>query len=168
MIKYQLICSTNHEFEGWFRNSADYDDQAGNGLLSCPICGTDSVTKAIMAPAISKGKSVKREQTGPKTGASDGQLFTPDANKLAAIKDDIIAAAQRAREYVEKNFDYVGEDFPEEARRIHYGEGTERNIYGEATGKEVKDLVEEGVEIAPLPTPKELDIDKKKNKKKLN
>lgn len=131
MIKYQLRCDADHEFEGWFRNSSDYDAQAADGLLSCPACGSAKVGKAIMAPAISSSET--------------------RAQRLADMRRSIAAAAARARDYVEKNFDYVGERFPEEARKIHYGETSPRSIYGEASGSEVKALIEEGVEVAPLP-----------------
>lgn len=133
MIKYQLRCEADHEFEGWFRGSDDFDAQASNGLLECPSCGSRAIGKAIMAPAISR-----RRESGR-------------AGRLAEIRSAMQEAATRARDYVEKNFDYVGDRFPEEARKIHYGETAERRIYGEATGKEVKALAEEGVEIAPLP-----------------
>lgn len=132
MMKYQLRCDAEHQFEGWFRSSADYDAQAEAGLLSCPVCGTDAVQKAIMAPAIAKSGAGRAE-------------------RLSEIRKSVTEAAARARAYVEKNFDYVGDKFPEEARRIHYGETDQRRIYGEATGEEVKELVQEGVEIAPLP-----------------
>ncbi len=134
MIKYQLICDAEHDFEGWFRDSADYDAQAEDGLVECPACGSEKIRKAVMAPAIVGGK---------RSGAR--------AVRLAEIKRDMGKAVERARDYVEKNFDYVGDQFPEEARKIHYGEKEERGIYGEATGKEVKDLVDEGVRVAPLP-----------------
>ncbi len=136
MIKYSLICDANHEFEGWFRDSADFDAQAEKGLLDCPSCGSGQVRKAVMAPAISRKRAV-----------SGGDRKA----RLAAIQEDMARAVARARDYVEKNFDYVGEKFPEEARKIHYGEAKERGIYGEASGKEVKELIEEGVEVAPVP-----------------
>ena len=132
MIKYQLLCDSDHEFEGWFRDSKDYDRQAGLGLVECPVCGSSEVRKAIMAPAVATGRA-------------------REGGRLAEIKRDMAAAMERARDYVEKNFDYVGEKFPEEARKIHYGESDERPIYGEATGKEARELAEEGVKIAPLP-----------------
>ncbi len=134
MIKYQLICDAEHDFEGWFRDSADYDSQAEDGLVECPACGSEKVRKAVMAPAVVGGK---------RSGSR--------AARLAEIKRDMGKAVERARDYVEKNFDYVGDEFPEEARKIHYGEKEERGIYGEASGKEVKDLVDEGVSVAPLP-----------------
>lgn len=132
MIKYRLICGHDHEFEGWFRDSADFDAQSEEGLVECPACGSDEIRKAVMAPAIARGKDARGE-------------------RLAAIQQDMARAVERARSYVEKNFDYVGEKFPEEARKIHYGESKERGIYGEATGKEVKELLDEGVQVAPLP-----------------
>ncbi len=158
MIKYNLLCDSDHEFEGWFRSSADYDDQARDGLLECPICGSDAVRKAVMAPAIARPEAASREE------------------RLAKMRHSIEAAAERARDYVEKNFDYVGDKFPEEARRIHYQETEARGIFGEATGKEVKDLVDEGVNIAPLPgAVKKVENDaagapliEKADKKKLN
>lgn len=133
MIKYNLLCAADHEFEGWFRSSDDYDTQCESGLLECPICNSEDVRKAIMAPAISRPDQAAR------------------AKRLSEIKESMAAAVSRARDYVESNFDYVGDKFPEEARRIHYGETEKRGIFGEATGKEVKELVDEGVEVAPLP-----------------
>ncbi len=132
MIKYRLTCDADHEFEGWFRDSADYDFQAEKGLIDCPCCGSDDVRKAVMAPAVARRDGSRKE-------------------RLAAIHKDMAKAVARARDYVEKNFDYVGDKFPEEARKIHYGESEERGIYGEASGKEVKALIDEGVQIAPLP-----------------
>lgn len=131
MIKYQLRCTKDHEFEGWFRSGVDYDLQADEGLLQCPVCGSNDIEKAIMAPAIAR------------KGAGSA--------RLSNTRKSMAEAARRARDYVEKNFDYVGDKFPDEARKIHYGEAKARGIYGEATGKEVKELVDEGVEVAPLP-----------------
>lgn len=136
MIKYSLICGREHEFEGWFRDSDDFTVQSDKGLLECPLCGAPDVRKAVMAPAVAKRRS------------------TPGSAKKAAFLKEMAAAAGRARDYVEANFDYVGDKFPDEARKIHYGETETRGIYGEATGREVKDLVEEGVSVAPLPDAK--------------
>jgi hypothetical protein len=129
MIKYLLRCAHDHEFEGWFGSMADYDSQAADGLLECPFCGTAEVGKAIMAPRISSGA----EATSP------------------AMREAFGRAMRRARDYVEKHYDYVGERFPEEARRIHYGESDARRIYGEATGAEVRELISEGVAVSPVP-----------------
>ena len=133
MIKYQLKCASGCSFEGWFRSSEDFDSQAAIGALECPLCASVAVERAIMAPAVVTGGAPRRKE------------------RLAVMRETMAEAARRARDYVEKNFDYVGEKFPEEARKIHYGETRERGIYGEATGKEVKDLVDEGVTVAPLP-----------------
>lgn len=136
MIKYALQCAQAHGFEGWFSDSADYDQQAADGLLACPMCGSSEVEKALMAPAIATSR--KKEAT---------------AAKLAAVQAAVNDSARRAKDYVEKNFDHVGKKFPEEARKIHYGEAEERPIYGDATLKEVKDLTDEGIGIAPVPEP---------------
>lgn len=133
MIKYRLQCAAGCSFEGWFRSSADFEDQAAEGALECPFCASADVSRAIMAPALVSGGAARRDE------------------RTALMRETMAEAARRAREYVEKNFDYVGERFPEEARKIHYGETKERSIFGEATGAEVKELVEEGVSIAPVP-----------------
>ena len=154
MIKYNLLCDDEHEFEGWFRSSADFEAQADEGFLECPACGSADVRKAIMAPAIARSKE-----------ATSGK-------NLSQVRDSMVEGAERARDYVESNFDYVGDKFPEEARQIHYGEKESRGIYGEATGKEVKELVKEGVEIAPMPAVEKTDKAgppvEKADKKKLN
>lgn len=136
MIKYKLSCAAGCAFEGWFRSSEDFELQSREGRLECPYCASTDVARAIMAPAIVRG----------------GAAPAPDrAARFAQMRDAMSEAARRARDYVEKNFDYVGDRFPEEARRIHYGETKNRDIFGEATGAEAKELVEEGVSIAPLP-----------------
>lgn len=145
MIKYQLKCGAGCSFEGWFRSSGDFDLQAADGALECPFCASSDVSRAIMAPAVVSGGGARRDE------------------RLAVMRETMADAARRARDYVEKNFDYVGDRFPEEARKIHYGETKERSIYGEATGVEVKELVEEGVSIAPLPAPAAPEVKKKLN-----
>jgi hypothetical protein len=134
MIKYQLKCGSGCSFEGWFRSSEDFDQQAGAAQLECPACGSTEVSRAIMAPAIVRRADQVRK-----------------SDRASAISEIMAEAARRARDYVEKNFDYVGEKFPEEARRIHYGETKDRAIYGEATPAEARELVDEGLSIAPLP-----------------
>ena len=132
MITYNLICHHGHEFEGWFKDSAGYDAQMADGALNCPMCGDTQIKKAIMAPAVKT--SVTKKKGRPEPTPQQVRQF------MAGY-----------RKYVEENADYVGPKFPEEARKIHHGETEERHIYGEATPNEVKDLVEEGVDIAPLP-----------------
>lgn len=142
MIRYALTCDHEHEFEGWFSSSSDYDDQQGRGLLDCPLCGSKSVRKQIMAPAVSGTKRTAREAPP------------------AAMQAMMMEAAGRIRRHVEENFDDVGDGFAAEARAIHEGRSEERGIYGQATPKEVRDLVEDGVPVAPLPPepPKKTDL----------
>ena len=124
MIAYQLKCRNGHSFEGWFKDSAAFDGQAADGKLSCPSCNSKKVEKAVMAPAIA-GKA--REQAQAR------------------------AALRAMRKTVLENAEHVGGAFPEEARKIHYGETEERPIYGEASMDEVESLVDEGIEVAPMP-----------------
>ena len=130
MIRYQLRCPQDHEFEGWFRSSADYDAQAKKGLLECPVCGSGEVDKAIMAPAVATAEA--REDRAMRM-TKMRQFFT------------------QVRKHVENNAEYVGEKFPDEARAIHYGDAEERQIYGEATLADAKELMEEGIPVLPLP-----------------
>ena len=133
MIRYALLCEHEHAFEGWFGASADFDDQQARGLLECPVCGSKAVRKAIMAPAVAGTK--KR-----------GQDVSP-----AQTQAMMMEAMGQIRRHVEENFDDVGDAFAKEARAIHEGRSEDRGIYGQATSKEVRELVEDGVPIAPLP-----------------
>ena len=138
MIVYNLRCGSGHEFEGWFKDSVAYDAQAADGKLMCPMCSSRKIEKAIMAPAVA----------GTKMSVS--------------AKDEMKKMRQFVsgmRKYVKENAEYVGPKFPEEARKIHYGEIEERHIYGEATLKEAKELIEEGVDVVPLPP----DLDEQAN-----
>lgn len=134
MIRYALSCDHDHEFEGWFGSSADYDDQQARGLLECPFCASKQVRKQIMAPAVAGTKRNAAREPAP-------------ANMQAMMME----AAGRIRAHVEQNFDDVGDTFAREARAIHEGRAEDRGIYGQATPKEVRDLVEDGVPVAPLP-----------------
>jgi hypothetical protein len=131
MIRYQLVCPKDHSFEGWFRDSAAYDTQAKKGLLVCPTCNSKKIAKAPMAPAISK----------------KGELAEAAA-KAKAMREWVT----NVRKEVEENAEYVGEKFPDEARAIHHGDAKERQIYGEATLADARDLIEEGIPVAPLPS----------------
>ncbi|MEO8926485.1 MAG: DUF1178 family protein [Caulobacteraceae bacterium] len=135
MIRYALICEHGHDFEGWFGASADFDDQAARGLIACPACASQAVRKQIMAPALAGTKA-----RGP--GSAPG--------KTRAM---MMEAMGQVRRHVEANFDYVGDRFAAEARSIHEGRAEERGIYGEASSAEVKALVADGVQVAPLPPP---------------
>jgi hypothetical protein len=136
VIRYALACDQAHEFEAWFSSSSDYDAQAERGLVECPFCGSRSVVKQIMAPAVSGTK---------RTGAEPGQTRA----KMQAMMMDV---AREVRTHVEQNFDYVGDAFAREARDIHEGRSEKREIYGEATPAEVKKLKDDGVPCAPLPS----------------
>ena len=125
MIKYDLKCRKGHGFEAWFRDSATYDEQAEGNRIVCPTCGARKVEKAIMAPRVSSGVAERRAQM------------------VKVLKD--------LRSQVEKNCDYVGESFAEEARKIHYGEAEARGIYGETSDEDAEALAEEGVTFQRIP-----------------
>jgi hypothetical protein len=144
MIKYALVCEHEHGFEGWFGSSADYDDQSARGLLECPLCASRAVRKQIMAPAVRGTKA-----QGP---------VQPDLPPQ--MRSMMMDAMAKVRSHVEDNFDDVGDRFAKEARDIHEGRSEERGIYGQATPNEVRDLVADGVPIAPLPpaAPKKTEV----------
>ncbi len=145
MIKYQLRCSSGHEFEGWFKDGATYDAQAQANGIECPYCGDADVSKAIMAPAIPSKRSTSRVEAGD---AEAGLLSEERAREVAS---KILEAVHTLRGHVESNYDDVGDKFAEEARRIHYGETDERGIYGEATADEAEEMDDEGIEFFRLP-----------------
>lgn len=142
MIRYALICDHDHDFEGWFGSSSDYDDQQARGLLECPMCGSRGVKKQIMAPAVAGTKKTVREA---------------EPAKMQAM---MMEAASRIRRHVEENFDDVGDAFAAEARAIHEGRAEDRGIYGQATPQEVRELVEDGVPVAQMPAepPKKTEV----------
>ncbi len=143
MILFRLKCSHDHEFEAWFRTSASYDDQLSHGDINCPVCGDKRVGKAPMAPRLSKGHiSLKgdRSEQGSEQRARE-------------VARQILEAAGKIREAVEENFEYVGEDFADEARAIHHGDSEDRDIYGEATEKEAGELDDEGIAVSRIPGP---------------
>ncbi len=138
MIVYQLKCRKGHEFEAWFLNSAAYDSQQASGDVGCPFCGTTEVAKAMMAPNLSPGGSSHKNPD-------------PSEDRAQRVAEKILEAVDGLRENVEENCDYVGDEFAEEAKRIHQGDAEERDIYGEATDEEAEDLDEEGIEFFRLP-----------------
>lgn len=150
MIVYNLSCAEGHGFEAWFRDSAAFDEQSCSNKLVCPVCETRSVMKAPMAPSLTRGlpaplKPSRHEETSvPDAPVREEQSAPQEMRKMRHFMTGL-------RKYVEQNADYVGPRFAEEARKIHYGEIEKRQIYGEATLKDVKELVEEGVDVAPLP-----------------
>src|SRR5262245_47735862 len=139
MILYDLICDKDHAFESWFRNSAAADKLLKAGQSPCPNCGSVKVRKAPMAPRLSKGAGKERgEEASAAPAASVPAVKAPAAppvvnGEVAAAMEEATQALAKLRDTIEKNFDNVGNQFPEEARRIHYGEARERPIYGDAT-----------------------------------
>ena len=134
MIRYSLRCSEGHDFESWFRNSSAFDALSAAGQVSCSVCGSAKVEKTLMAPAVS-GTREKSEEPAP--------LSTPTTPAEAALR--------KMREHLRKNSDYVGQEFAQEARRIHDGEADERAIWGEATLDDAKSLNDDGIPVAPIP-----------------
>jgi hypothetical protein len=140
MIRYDLICDKAHAFDGWFRDSEAYDAQSAAGELQCPVCGSTVIDKQLMTPGI-PAKANRR-------GESRRPVFAAQKEGKVA---ELIEAVRKLRRQIEENADYVGDRFAEEARKIHYNEVEPRGIYGEASLEEAKSLLEEGVEVHPLP-----------------
>ncbi len=159
MIHYRLRCGAGHEFESWFQDSAGFEKLAAAGLVECAVCGSTQVERALMAPAVvssrKKAKPPKAEAppAAETPAAPPPPAPAPGATRMAAgpIPPQMVAMLQRLRAEVEKNCDYVGKDFAEEARKIHNGEAEARGIYGEATDAEAEALAEDGIEVARLP-----------------
>ena len=149
MIRYSLHCERNHTFESWFQSSSAYDSQLRRKLVTCPVCGSAKVEKAIMAPQIVGKKGRERAQPEPAPSTEVAQAApTP---LLMAQERGLRAKLKELRDHIVKNADNVGERFPNEARAMHYGDIEHRPIYGEASPEEARSLVEEGIEVAPLP-----------------
>ena len=154
MIHYNLRCSKGHAFESWFQSSAAYESQEKRKLVSCPVCGSTKVERAIMAPRIvsKKGRDAKPSEQSPVPATAVEAV--PSASHtplLMAQEAELRAKLRELRDHIVKNADNVGEKFPNEARKMHYGDIEHRPIYGEATPDEAKSLIEEGVEVMPLP-----------------
>lgn len=149
MIHYQLRCRAEHQFDGWFRDSAGFEAQARGGFVACPECGDTVVNRALMAPSIGR----KRVTVEAKPETKPEAAPAPEAGELlaAGMPDRMRAVLQRIRAEVERQSDYVGPSFADEARRIHRGETERRSIYGESTEAEAEALAEEGVAFARIP-----------------
>lgn len=135
MIRYTLTCEHGHEFEGWFSGSADFDSQRERGFVSCPVCGSTQVEKGLMAPSVATARKKEERQ----------------ALAVEVLHKEALAKLKAAVAEVKANSEDVGERFPEEARRIHYGEAEARGIIGQASLDEAEALLEEGIAVAPLP-----------------
>lgn len=139
MIVFDLACPAGHRFESWFRDGAAYDEQAEAGAIACPVCGATNIAKAPTRLNIGRGGS--RGDAPPSAATPPGPTLPPP----------LAAALTELRRRVEENCDDVGRAFPEEARRIHYGEAANRGIYGEASADDAKALADEGIDVQPMP-----------------
>lgn len=154
MIRYALVCDRKHEFEIWFKNSADYDKQAKRGLVTCPACGSEKIEKALMAPSLGRGtKKGSSDAPAIEVPPAPVEILAADAPSQVAMMSpqELRSKLKELREHLTKNSENVGTKFPEVARKMHYGEVEHRSIYGEASPQEAKELHEEGVEFHPIP-----------------
>jgi len=135
LIRYSLSCDNAHEFEGWFSESADFDRQVASGFLTCPVCNSAAISKLLMAPSVSTARKKDEMQT----------------LAMDAARKEAMAKLKEAVDAIKANAEDVGAKFPEEARKIHYGEADARGIIGKATPDEAQALVDEGIEIAAIP-----------------
>ena len=155
MIKYSLICDTDHGFEAWFKSSDSFTQQLESGILSCPTCGSEAVRKALMAHSVrsTKGREIQSEPQvevlppEPKTPTREQARQIQMMTKAAELKRQLLAL----RRAVEENCDYVGDRFAETARAIHDGDEEANGIYGEATADEIEALQDDGIEIGQVP-----------------
>jgi hypothetical protein len=156
MIHYQLRCTAEHQFDGWFRDSAAFEAQAKAGLVECPVCGGTQVERALMAPALPRKGNARRTVAAPQPQPEAAPAAPPEGQQITtvappAMPAEVRAALQKLRAEVEKNCDYVGPNFADEARRIHRGESDRRGIYGETTPDQAEALADEGIEVARVP-----------------
>ena len=142
MIRYNLRCEHGHSFESWFQSSAAYDSQVKRKLVNCAVCGSAKVEKAIMAPQIASSK---------KRGTPASEDSPTSMPAMMAEGREMRAELRELHDHLVKNADNVGGQFPNEARKMHYGDIEHRPIYGEASPEEAKSLIEEGVEVGSLP-----------------
>jgi hypothetical protein len=150
MIRYSLRCERAHTFESWFQSSSAYETQVRRRLVSCPVCGSDKVEKSIMAPRIVGKKRPEKAASPPR--AEPAETAAPESTPLMMAQErELRAKLKELRDHIVKSADNVGDRFPNEARKMHYGEIEHRPIYGEASPAEARALIDEGVEVSPLP-----------------
>tara|TARA_B100000214_G_scaffold291208_1_gene220915 strand:- start:194 stop:616 length:423 start_codon:yes stop_codon:yes gene_type:complete len=133
MIKYNLKCKNKHEFESWFSDSKEFEKLKSKNMIECIFCKTKSVKKSIMSPKIVSKKQREKENIS--------------LHEIRKIKKNL----QKMRKFIEKNFEYVGDNFPHEVRSIYYDKRKNKNIYGNVTEEETKELSEEGIELTTIP-----------------
>ncbi|MEL6919454.1 MAG: DUF1178 family protein [Pseudomonadota bacterium] len=138
-MKFTLVCHDSHEFEAWFRSNDDYETQAKRGFVECPHCGSAQVQKALMAPSVATGRSKDERREVVMMAAAQ------------AAQAEYITKLRELTTKVKANAKDVGENFATEARQMHEGDKTPAPIYGKASHTEVEELLEDGVEIMPLP-----------------
>ena len=160
MIKYQLICDKSHEFEGWFGDSAAFESQQESGLLTCPVCGSADVRRALMAPNLASPKTRKTDLAEQQPSAQPEPQPQPQAPQQASAAlppaaarkmQELMSEMRALQTKIREECRDVGNDFAEEARKIHYGEVEPEGIYGQATAEEREALDEEGIEIMDMP-----------------
>ena len=153
MIQYALVCENTHQFEAWFRSASAYDEQIKIGVVTCPVCATSKVNKALMAPAVGrKGNSQSAPSGADMDGGSNkGENTSVSLSAGHPEQKQLQKAIRELREKITAEADYVGDKFASEARKIHNEKVEPRGIYGEATAEETASLIEEGVEFMPLP-----------------
>jgi hypothetical protein len=157
MIHYNLRCERGHAFESWFQSSAAYESQEKRKLVNCPICGSAKVERDIMAPRIVSKKGRDRTEpapAAPTAAPASTEVAAPNSNStplMMAQERELRTKLRELRDHIVKNADNVGERFPNEARKMHYGDIEHRPIYGEASPDEARALIDEGVEVSPLP-----------------
>lgn len=153
MIKYRLRCANDHAFESWFKDSATYERQEKRKLLECPVCGNGKIERAIMAPNVGrKGNARSTPAALPDVPSPDtAPASAPAVVPAPAMPPEVRKVLLELRKQVEKNCDYVGDKFADEARKIHYGETDKRGIYGETSDEEAAALADEGIEFGHLP-----------------
>jgi hypothetical protein len=154
MIRYHLRCERGHTFESWFQSSAAYESQEKRKLVNCPACGSAKVERAIMAPQIvsKKGRGDAAPAPVAPVAAAATDVAAPGSTPLLMAQErELRAKLKELRDHIVKNADNVGERFPNEARKMHYGDIEHRPIYGEASPEEARSLIDEGVEVSPLP-----------------
>jgi hypothetical protein len=152
MIRYALICDKSHNFESWFQDSAAFEKQLKRSLVTCPQCGSTKVEKAIMAPRLSTTAKKQRLSTDAPVPAAEPPAAPSAVAMISPQEQEFRTKLKELREHLTKNADNVGAKFPEEARKMHYGEIEHRSIYGVASPEEATELAEEGIEFHPLPT----------------
>lgn len=151
MIRYTLACDKGHRFESWFADSAAYDKQAKRKLVSCPVCGSAKVDKTIMAPRVSTSKKRARTTDAPAPVAAENTQENSQVAMISPQEQEFRTKLKELRQHLTKNSDNVGEKFPEEARKMHYGETEHRSIYGQASPQDAKEMLDEGIEFHPIP-----------------